>query len=113
MLRIDIDNYKQHNVLILQSLFFSLPLPWKIRVSASGKGLHVQCDTLGKDDFRRTMYDDIMRISLDGKRTLLGLPDDNLLWCTKMGKNAQEWTIMKTQKDILSFFEYYLTEKLI
>lgn len=112
MLKLDIDNYQHQPPLKMLRLFYSLPLPFFVRVSSSGKGLHVKAPDLEMWSFLRYIFDDPMRISLDEKRIKIGLPVSNLLWDIKEGKKSGVWIYIQTQQEIRILFEGLLAESI-
>jgi len=104
MLKIDIDAIQQRSRFELQRIMYSLPRPYFVRVSSSGKGLHLAVPALGEWSWQRYAYDDQMRIDLDHLRAHHRLPVHNLLWDCKNGKRAQQWRIIRTEQDI----EHYI-----
>lgn len=110
MLKLDIDDYQHQPALKLIRLFHAVPLPFFVRKSSSGRGLHIKCPDLETWNFLRYIFDDLMRISLDEKREQVGLPVSNLLWDVKMGKEAGIWTYISTSADMERYLEGLMTE---
>ena len=108
MLKIDYDDYRTASVLKTERFLFSIPLPFFIRKSSSGKGLHIMCPSLGTWDFRRFIFDDKMRIELDERREEKRLPISNLLWDRKNGKTAHPWSLISTQSQIADILDTYI-----
>ncbi len=105
MLKIDVDGYDRQSMLYLEKLFFCLPFPFFVRISSSNHGLHLCIPGLGDLDYRRLVFDDPMRVSLDDNRRVRGLPITNLLWDEKNGKVARPWAEIKSQSDIVIFLD--------
>jgi hypothetical protein len=112
MLKIDIDGYKVMSMYSLLRLFFSLPLPFEVRRSSSGKGLHIRVRSLDDDHYLRLVFDDPMRIFLDDNRRFNDMPIANLLWDNKNGMRAHPWQKMRSQKDILNFLNHFAGDRI-
>jgi hypothetical protein len=79
MLKIDKDKYRRKGFTgDLLPLLFSIPMPFSIRRSSSGKGLHIRAPKLADKHFLRDIYDDPMRVKLDDERAFEGMPLHNL-----------------------------------
>ncbi len=101
MIRLDIDEYDE---LSLLKLLFSLR-PCQVRISASGKGLHVKKE--GDADYTSwvyTIWDDPKRLELNIARAKAGV-SHNVLWDIKQGKHTSEWVNIITPLDAVHFFE--------
>jgi hypothetical protein len=105
MLKIDIDKVHRRSRFEMQRIMYSLPRPFFIRRSSSGKGMHLAVPALGEWDWRRQAYDDPMRIALDEQREHHRLPVRNLLWDVKNGKPAGQWRIIRTERDIENYID--------
>ncbi len=142
MLKLDIDNYVWLPKTYLLKLFFSIPLPFQVRKSSSGEGLHIKAMAKKKiavyqfirshirsgkkiegyfrkvciatdefilkdNDYRRLVFDDEMRVWLDDARAYHNMPINNLVWDCKNGRRAGRWLWLRSQKDILDFFNSF------
>lgn len=81
----------------------NIPLPYRVRKSASGEGLHILKDgDFSYDDPLYIAYDDPRRLRMNCIRQQNGV-SHNLLWTSKRGNEAAAWTCIRSSGDILSF----------
>jgi hypothetical protein len=104
MLKIDIDDFPLRSRLDLQRIMYALPRPYSVRLSSSGKGLHMKCPLCTEWSWYRC-YDDPARVDLDDARIRAGLQIHNLLWDIKGGKKAGHWTPINTALNIEQFLD--------
>jgi len=105
VLKIDIDKVHHRSRFEMQRIMYSLPRPFFIRRSSSGKGMHLAVPALGEWDWQRYAYDDPMRVDLDMQRERHRLPVRNLLWDVKNGKPAGQWRIIRTERGIEDYID--------
>ncbi len=108
---IDVDKYRRRGFVgYLLPLLFSLPFPFSIRKSSSGRGLHVKVKKLPDDYFLRNVYDDPARVKLDDERRFEGMPVNNLAWDVKNGKRAGAWVCIRSQKGLIDYLNLFAND---
>jgi hypothetical protein len=113
MLKIDKDKYAHKGFMgDLLPLLFSIPMPFSIRRSSSGKGLHIRAPRLGDRHYLRDIYDDPMRVKLDDERAFEGMPLHNLFWDEKNGRKAGAWHCIRSQRALLDFLNEFANDKI-
>jgi hypothetical protein len=113
VLKIDKDKYRKKGLCgDLLPLFFSLPLPFSVRRSSSGKGLHIKAPKLEDGHYLRYVFDDPMRVKLDDERAYEGMPLHNLFWDEKNGRKAYPWKCIRSQRAILDFLNEFTHDKI-
>ena len=119
MFTLDIDNYR-HKALIgtwkrrgLLQLFFSVPMPFEVRLSSSYKGLHIRRGGVEETFYLRDLYDDPIRLRLDDYRHYKlkwEYPLTNRQWNQKGDNLAGEWVLITNQGQILDFFNRFCND---
>lgn len=105
MMKLDIDRLTKKVVRFI----LTIPFPYKIRISAGGKGCHIVKDCEGCtqgvkcfDCWVKCQYDDKKRLKHDFiqyKNSII----NNVLWRSKRGMVAGDWIIINSLKDIDNF----------
>ncbi len=112
MITIDLDVFKRFSnnhyyaVHVVQKIMFNLLTisPYKVRVSASGKGLHIVLPI--DNEVVRECHDDYCRFKADQEREKLGL-FTNILFKIKDDKKAGEWKYIKSEIDVVEFIQEF------
>jgi hypothetical protein len=113
VLKIDLDKYRRRGFCgELLPLLFSIPRPYSIRRSSSGRGLHIKAPLLDDNHYLRSVYDDPMRVLLDDERVAEGMPLHNLFWDVKNGKKAYSWTCIRSERGVLDFINEIANDKI-
>ncbi len=112
VMRIDFDDFNNKKLDTLQ-MMYGVPIPYKIRLSASREGLHLikQCNCKNGNDCYRCwlyiQYDDWNRLKCNIERRKAGLAH-NVVWDSKHGKNSDEWYNCNDHTDIMRFCSLYM-----
>lgn len=112
IVRLDYDSYKAgletSRIERLTALALLVEYPIQIRHSASGYGLHIKftCHCDDEDCYNCNIYefDDQRRLMFNKQRKDKGL-SHNVLWDTKKGVQAEQWTTIKNLYDFLVFLD--------
>lgn len=103
MIKIDFDNFLER-MDELRECLNDIPKPLRVRISGSGRGVHV-ISFHNDDKGYREKYDDPERLKLDRIREKFGLTN-NILADVKCGKVAGKWITIKSETDN----EYFIKE---
>ena len=113
MMCLDYDSATRRGLHTLMMLH-NLPKPYRARVSAGGRGLHIErdcknCDNDCYDCPLYTLYDDQRRLKMNRARKDAGL-SHNLLFDVKNGHSVGSWVNVRNSSDvenILREFAHY------
>lgn len=108
---IDFDNFRQRIDEARECLINFLPC--KVRISASGEGLHIKISCSNEDEYSRALalknqYDDLRRIEIDSKRKEHGLTGDILFsdkWIGGNRKVAGRWINFESKNEVMNMEE--------
>ena len=102
-LHLDYDEYA-HRFTDTYSMLRTIPLPYRVRKSASGEGLHIVKDDgdYTYDDPLYNVYDDPRRLRINRIRQQHGV-SHNILWCRKRGDIVEAWSYIRSSGDVLAF----------
>lgn len=108
---VDFDNFRQRIDEARECLIDFLPC--KVRISASGEGLHVKKFCSSEAEYSRALalkkeYDDPRRIELDIKRKEHGLTGDLLFfekWIEGIRKVAGRWINFESKNEVMNMEE--------
>ncbi len=108
---VDFDNFRERIDEARQCLINFLPC--KVRISASGTGLHVKKFCSSEDEYSHALalkkkYDDPRRIENDAARKEHGLTGDILFfdkWIGGERKIAGEWKDFESKSDVMNMEE--------
>ena len=113
MMRLDYDSATRRGLHTLMMLH-NLPKPYRARVSAGGRGLHIErdctkCDNECYDCVLYVLYDDQKRLKMNRERKMQGM-SHNLLFDVKNGRSVGSWINVCGSDDVenvLREFSYY------
>ena len=101
-LRIDYDKYT-FRMIDTDHMLRDIPIPYDVRLSASGSGLHIRKDgDYTYNDPLYIKYDDPRRLRMNRIRQRAGV-SHNLLWDKKKGSRPGPWHHINNLVDILTF----------
>lgn len=109
MIKIDFDNFIER-IAELRECLNEIPKPLWVRISGSGRGIHIISYQID-DKAYRERFDDPQRFKLDQIRVDYRLTNNVLADVNSKGTTrnvASEWIIIKNKKDIINFINKIL-----